>query len=96
MIILLAYDIDTKTSQGRRRLYNTAHLCEAVGTRVQHSLFEMFLDPAQLDDLKKHLLSCIDPNTDSIRIYHINSHSRNRTETLGRTRLSPYDELLTV
>ena len=96
MMILLAYDVDTKTPCGRRRLHETARLCESMGTRVQRSLFEMQLDPEQLAELKSHLTKLIDPETDSIRIYHLSGRARERTETLGRAQLTPYDGLLAV
>lgn len=96
MMILLTYDIDSKTSRGRRRLQAIARVCEAAGTRVQHSVFEMHPDPQQLAELKERLEKLIDPAEDSVLIYHLSSRDRERTETLGRSRLMPYDDLLAV
>ena len=40
MLILVCYDVSTETPQGRRRLRRVAKACEAVGQRVQKSVFE--------------------------------------------------------
>ncbi len=38
--ILVAYDINTETADGRRRLRRMAQACEDFGQRVQYSVFE--------------------------------------------------------
>lgn len=44
MDVLLAYDVDTTTPEGRRRLRRMAKLCEGYGSRVQKSVFEIATD----------------------------------------------------
>ena len=60
---------------------------ERHGIRVQNSVFEVLLDPAQLVALKAGLEKIICKETDSIRIYRLGNSYRNRIEVIGRTGL---------
>jgi CRISPR associated protein Cas2 len=40
MEYLIAYDVDTTTADGQRRLRKIAKVCEGYGHRVQQSVFE--------------------------------------------------------
>lgn len=53
--------------------------------RVQNSVFEVVLDPAQLVELKAGLTKLIDLKSDSIRIYRIGSSYQNKIEVIGKT-----------
>ena len=55
MMLVIAYDVDTTSSAGSQRLRKVARLCERHGIRVQNSVFEVLLDPAQLVALKAGL-----------------------------------------
>ena len=55
MMLVIAYDVDTTSSAGSQRLRKVARLCEHHGIRVQNSVFEVLLDPAQLVALKAGL-----------------------------------------
>ena len=55
MLVLVTYDVNTESPEGRRRLRLVAKACVARGQRVQHSVFECLLDPAQLCQLKHDL-----------------------------------------
>jgi len=46
MEVLVAYDVATEDSAGRRRLRRVAQACEAYGQRVQKSVFECVLSDA--------------------------------------------------
>ena len=46
MYVLVTYDIQTTTPEGRRRLRHTAKACLDYGQRVQFSVFELKVDPA--------------------------------------------------
>ena len=46
MMVLLTYDVDVTSTEGRGRLRRVAKLCESYGIRVQNSVFEMMIDPA--------------------------------------------------
>ena len=54
-MLVIAYDVDTTTPSGARRLRKVAKLCERNGIRVQNSVFEVLLDAAQLAALKCEL-----------------------------------------
>lgn len=55
MLVLIAYDVETLTKEGRRRLHKVAKLCMNYGQRVQNSVFECSVDPAQLSRLNINL-----------------------------------------
>ena len=68
-MIVLSYDVDTTDAAGAKRLRKVAKICEAKGCRVQNSVFELLVDPAQLTTLKAQLEKVIDPEKDSVRFY---------------------------
>ena len=39
-LIVVAYDVNTETPEGRRRLRRVAKVCVNYGQRVQNSVFE--------------------------------------------------------
>jgi len=41
MLVVVAYDVNTETEEGRRRLRRVAKVCENCGQRVQNSVFEI-------------------------------------------------------
>lgn len=84
MMIVLSYDVDTTDSAGEKRLRKVAKICESYGCRVQNSVFELILDPAQLVTLKEKLTRTIDKNHDSVRLYRLGSNWKPRIESLGR------------
>lgn len=83
MYILLTYDVSTKTAEGRRRQRHVAKACLDYGQRVQNSVFECKVDPAQLATMKARLLALIDPTTDSLRFYHLGNNWHHRVEHHG-------------
>ena len=52
MLVLITYDVNTETAAGKARLRKVAKQCVNYGTRVQNSVFECILDPAQCLTLK--------------------------------------------
>ena len=80
MLVLIAYDVSTETPAGRRRLRHVAKLCLDRGQRVQHSVFECLLDPAQWTALRQDLIDEIDPATDSLRFYFLGKNWKRRVE----------------
>jgi CRISPR-associated protein Cas2 len=84
MMIVLSYDVDTTDAAGAKRLRRVAKICEAYGCRVQNSVFELIVDPAQLVTLKAKLLQTIDTGRDSVRLYRLGSNWKPRIESLGR------------
>lgn len=67
MYILITYDVATDDKAGQRRLRQVARACENIGQRVQNSVFECELAPAQLVDIRNKLLKIIDNESDSLR-----------------------------
>ena len=47
MLMLVTYDVSTTDPAGRRRLRRVAKACADYGQRVQFSVFECQIDPAQ-------------------------------------------------
>lgn len=83
MFVLVTYDVSTTTPEGRRRLSRVAKTCLDRGQRVQHSVFECKVDPAQFAALKQALLDLIDVKTDSIRFYMLGANWKRRVEHHG-------------
>ena len=84
MYILITYDVNTESSEGRRRLYKVAKLCKDYGRRVQNSVFECVLTEMQLTELKHKIETVIDSVQDSIRIYYLNKNQNRRIITMGK------------
>ncbi len=86
MLILVTYDVATQSSEGRRRLRRIARHCKNYGQRVQYSVFECLVDPAQWTALRAALLAEMDPAEDSLRFYRLGSNWRPRIEHVGAKR----------
>jgi CRISPR-associated protein Cas2 len=82
MMVLVSYDV-AKNDNGARRLRRVARTCKDYGQRVQYSVFECLVDPAQWSLLKTKLLKEIDPKLDSLRFYFLGANWRNRVEHVG-------------
>ena len=82
-MVLITYDVDFSEPKGAKRLRKVAKICEKYGVRVQNSVFEMIVDPAQLTQVKIAIKQAIDENIDSIRIYHLGSKWDNKIEKIG-------------
>lgn len=83
MLVLVCYDVGTQTTAGRRRLRRIAKACRNHGVRVQLSVFECTVDPAQWTALRAELLGLIDPAADSLRFYLLGSTPRHKVEHVG-------------
>jgi CRISPR-associated protein Cas2 len=83
MLVLITYDVSTLTREGRRRLRRVARACQDYGIRVQLSVFECDVDPAQWTGLHARLLDLIDPASDSVRFYHLGSGAARHIEHHG-------------
>ena len=83
MMVLITYDVSTETLEGRRRLTRVAKTCKNYGQRVQLSVFECLVDPAQWATLKDKLTTIIDPAKDSLRFYYLGSNYKPRVEHIG-------------
>lgn len=83
MLVLISYDVCTETKEGRRRLRHVAKICEDYGQRVQFSVFECLMDPAQWLIMRKKLEREIDPESDSLRYYYLGSNWKRKVEHIG-------------
>jgi CRISPR-associated protein Cas2 len=83
MMVLITYDVCTIDEAGRRRLRRVARACEDFGQRVQNSVFECLVDPAQWVTLRSRLLSETDANQDTIRFYFLGAEWKRRVEHVG-------------
>ena len=61
-----------------------AKTCQDYGQRVQNSVFECLVDPAQKVVLVEKLLRIIDKTKDSLRIYHLGKDYKAHIESYGR------------
>jgi len=83
MMVLVTYDVNTESGDGKKRLRKVAKECVNYGQRVQNSVFECLLDPAQFANLKHSLCGIIDEDKDSLRFYYLGKNWKNRVEHFG-------------
>jgi len=83
MFILVSYDVATNDEKGARRLRRVAKTCQNYGQRVQYSVFECIVDPAQWTMFRDRLIKEIDEEKDSLRFYFLGSNWRRRVEHVG-------------
>lgn len=89
MLIVVSYDVKTEDAAGKRRLRRLAKHCLDFGQRVQYSVFECLVDPAQWTKLKQRLVDTIDVRHDSLRFYFLGANWKRRVEHIGAK--EPYD-----
>lgn len=95
-MVIVAYDVNTETPQGKRRLRLVAKACVKFGQRVQNSVFECLVSPSDLLLLKNELTGIIDPEQDSLRFYNLGAKYPNRIDQIGKVRHLPEDEIMMV
>lgn len=83
MMVLVSYDVNTQDADGRKRLRHIAKMCENWGQRVQFSVFECVVDPAQWANLRAKLLASMDDEKDSLRFYFLGANWHKRVEHVG-------------
>jgi len=96
MLVVVAYDVNTETVAGRRRLRLVAKSCMKYGQRVQNSVFECSITSAEYLTLKHDLSNIIDIETDSLRYYNLGTNYSRRIEHLGVQRHIPADGIMMV
>ena len=82
-MVLVTYDVNTETNEGKRRLRNVAKKCKNFGQRVQFSVFECLVDPAEWAVFRQQLIDIVDNGTDSLRFYFLGANWKNRVEHVG-------------
>lgn len=83
MMVLVSYDVATSDKGGARRLRRVAKVCTNHGQRVQFSVFECIVDPAQWVAFRQQLIEIIDEARDSLRFYFLGANWRGRIEHIG-------------
>jgi CRISPR-associated protein Cas2 len=83
MLVLVCYDVNTEDPEGRTRLRRISRQCENWGQRVQFSVFECLVEPAQWANLRAALLEIMDGEKDSLRFYFLGANWRRRLEYVG-------------
>ena len=83
MMVLVSYDVSTMDVAGPGRLRRVAKICKNYGQRVQYSVFECIVDPAQWTVFKQKLIDQIELETDSLRFYFLGANWRKRIEHVG-------------
>ena len=96
MMVLVSYDVMVTSEGGKRRLRKVAKACTNYGQRVQFSVFECVVDPAQWVKLKNTLEGIIDMETDSVRYYYLGSNWKPKVEHVGAKPALDLDEPLIV
>ncbi|MDR0910926.1 MAG: CRISPR-associated endonuclease Cas2 [Spirochaetaceae bacterium] len=96
MMVLVSYDVETTTKGGQKRLRQVSKTCKNYGQRVQYSVFECVVEPAQWVLLKNQLESIIDAKKDSLRYYYLGANYRRRIEHVGAKPSYDVDDALIV
>lgn len=95
MLVLITYDVNTQTPEGRKRLRQIAKQCVNYGQRVQNSVFECLLDAAQCRSLQAKLRALMDPENDSLRFYYLGDRYQRKVEHFGaKASYAPEDVLM--
>lgn len=96
MWIIVAYDVNTETKEGRRRLRRVAQACKNFGQRVQKSVFECQVNEMMFEQLRRRLLKEIDKEEDNLRLYRLTEPREQHVETYGQSRTIFFDDPLIV
>ncbi len=94
MLVLITYDVNTETVDGKARLRKVAKQCVNYGRRVQNSVFECILDYSQCILLKSILSEIINKKTDSLRFYYLGNKYKTKVESIGIERGIAVDDVL--
>ena len=96
MNLLVMYDVNTETKEGRRRLRKVAKKCQCYGQRVQKSVFECKVDEKEYIILEKFLSDIIDYAKDSIRIYFLSETAVKKIVNIGNAKVIDYEAPLVI
>lgn len=96
MLVIVCYDVNTETKEGRRRLRRVAKVCESMGQRVQKSVFECQVNLMQLEALERSLLSEINPDQDCLRLYRLPDTKGCEVREHGRFKATDFEGPLVI
>lgn len=83
MFVLITYDVNVETSEGKSRLRRIAKECVNYGQRVQNSVFEVNLEYGKFILLKDRLIRLMDQEKDSLRFYYLGNRWKEKVEQFG-------------
>ncbi|MGD9506745.1 MAG: CRISPR-associated endonuclease Cas2 [Syntrophobacteraceae bacterium] len=92
MWVVVCYDVNTETNEGKRRLRRVAQVCKNYGQRVQKSVFECEVNEMQFDRLRRSLLKEVELEQDNLRLYRLTEPRDSRVEEYGSTRTVLFNE----
>lgn len=88
---LLTYDVP----DDKRRL-KLAKALEALGERVQYSVFEAYLTDKELEKLLKQTQKILNQNEDNLRVYVLCGQCRSKVLTYGNGKVTDPPGLMIV
>jgi len=83
VFVVIAYDVNTETASGKKRLRLVSKACQNYGQRVQNSLFECLIDYGTFLILKRRLVEIINIEKDSLRFYYLGNKWSGKIEHIG-------------
>jgi CRISPR-associated protein Cas2 len=92
MLVVVCYDVNTETKEGRRRLRRVAKVCESTGQRVQKSVFESTVTTMQFEELVRRFLSEISEDEDCLRLYRLADVKGCEVREYGRFRAIDFEK----
>lgn len=95
-MVVVSYDVSTIDPKGQTRLRRVAKVCKDYGQRVQYSVFECSVDPAQWAFFRDKLMKEIDSDKDSLRFYFLGANWRRKVEHVGANKPFDPDDPLVV
>lgn len=72
-----------------RRRSRVARYMESIGDRVQKSVFEVYLTPAEVEKLLRRMKKLIDEEEDGVRVYLLCDACRPKAKRLGQEKETP-------
>jgi CRISPR-associated protein Cas2 len=96
MLVIVCYDVNTETREGRRRLRRVAKACEGVGQRVQKSVFECQVDLPRMESLERKLLELMDMEHDCLRLYRLADGRGCEVREHGKFKATDFDAPLVL
>ncbi len=96
MMVLITYDVETVTREGRKRLRLVAKECLNFGQRVQNSVFECVLNESQFILLKSKIEGILDKNVDSVRFYKLGKDYERKINVIGKITSYSVEETLII
>ena len=96
MLVIVCYDVNTETRDGRRRLRRVAKVCEGTGQRVQKSVFECRIDLMQMEALEARLVAAVNLEQDCLRLYRLPDAQGCEVREHGKFKATEFDAPLVL